>query len=409
MLIAYRSASAVLVVAASLSWPTAASALTDLVLNVDCASGSRIGQALNRPTLVDRRLVVVVNGTCTENVTIERDDVALRAGSSGGGVAAADSTKPAILVNGARRVLLENLVVTGGRDGIRITAGGAAEIRGGAVRNAAFFGVLANNGASATVDGSVVEGHGQYGIGANGATVSVLRSTLSNNNFSGAVAASGGALTLGQVDDAGNVCCGNTIENNRLDGVTVARAASARLYGNTIRGNGVATARWGLLVVEESMAWMEGGNVLTGNGRPGLPPQANGGGAFVRASTLRTGAGDQPAIPSSNEISGNVFGIVTNTANLELRGGLIISGNTFNGINLDQGSRLRTDASSITGNGSSGIQASQGSGTVFVGNANVISGNGQFGLNCIDAGTHFAGNTSGVTGNGFGQVNCSPF
>ena len=409
MRIVYRSASAVLFVAATMAWPTAVSALTDLVLNVDCASGSRIGQALNRPTLFDRRLVVVVSGTCTENVTIERDDVVLRAGSSGGGITSADSTKPVILVNGARRVALEGLVVTGGRDGIRIASGGTAEIRGGAVRNSSFTGVLAISGASATVDGTVVEGHGQYGVGANGATVTVLRSNLRSNNFSGAVAASGGALTLGQIDDAGNVCCGNTIEGNRLDGVTVARAASARLFDNTIRGNGVATGRWGLLVVEESMAWLEGGNVLSGNGMPGQVQPANGGGAFVRASTLRAGAGDQPVVPSSNEISGNTFGIVTNTANLELRGGLRITGNTFNGINVDQGTRLRTDGSSITANGSSGIQASQASGVVFLGTANNVSGNGQFGLICFDVGSHFAGSTSGVTGNVMGQVNCTPF
>jgi Right handed beta helix region len=389
---------------AFLAFPAVANALSDLVINVDCAGGDKIARALSRLNVLDRRMVIVISGTCTENVTIERDDVVLRSGGSGGGVSAADATSPTILINGARRVALENIAVNGGHDGVRITAGAAATIRGGSIRNAGFYGVRVNNNSSAVIDGSTIEGHGQYGVTAVGSTVTVTNSSIRGNGFSGVVSVSGGALVLGQVDDAGNVCCGNTIEDNRLDGVTASRGATVRMYGNVVQGNGVATGRYGVLVGEESLVWMEGGNQLRGNGSP-----TGGGGALVRASSLRTGFGDQPVIPQTNEISGNTNGIVAISANLQLQGGLTVTGNRFTGVSLDQGTRLRTDGTSITGNVGHGMTLSQTSGVAFIGGANNVSGNGGFGVICFDVGSHYAGNTAGVTGNTQGQVNCTPF
>jgi Periplasmic copper-binding protein (NosD) len=394
---------AALAVAACLIRPGTASALADLVINVNCAGGSSIGRALDRPTVFDRRLVLVVSGTCNENASIARDDVVVRA-AGGGGVAATDATKPAILVDGAKRVALENLVVTGGHEGVRVTAGASATIRNATVRNAVIVGVRVDSGASAQVEDSLLENNGQYGLAASGATATLVRSTVRNNNFSGVVAVSGGALILGQVDDAGNVCCGNTIEGNRLDGVTVARAASARMYGNVVQNNGTTTGRWGVLSVEQSLVWMEGGNVLRGNGGPN-----GGGGAFVRGSSLRTGPGDTPVIPSGNDISGNYFGILADSASIDLRGGsVVIAGNARAGIDVEQGSMLRVDTISVTGNGAHGIFVNSASG-VFLGAATNVSGNGLGGVTCQDAGSHFSGTTAGVVNNPAGNVNCTPF
>lgn len=397
---------AALATAALLTLPEPASALSDLVINVNCASGDRIATALDRPNVLDRRMIIVVNGTCTENLTIERDDVVLRAGPSGGGVNAADGANSVILVNGARRVALENLSVSGGRQGVRVTAGAAATILGGTVRSSAFFGVLVDGSASARIAGTTIEGHGQTGVVANGSSVTLTGSTVASNGFSGVAAVSGGALTLGQIDDAGNVCfpCGNTIRNNRLDGVTVARAGSARLYGNVIQGNGTTTNRWGILAVEESFVWMEGGNQVSSNGGP-----TGGGGVLARASSVRTGSGDQPITPSSNEISLNLIGILAITGNLQLQGGLLVTRNTGNGMTLDQSSRLRTDGSTITLNGGHGIFAVGASGVGFQGAVTNVTANGQFGVFCLDVNSHYFGNTVGVAGNTAGQVSCTPF
>ena len=130
---------------------------------------------------------------------------------------------------------------------------------------------------------------------------------------------------------------------------------------------------------------------------------------FARASSVRTGSGDQLITPSSNEISGNTLGILAITGNLQLQGGLLVTRNTTHGMTLDEGSRLRTDGSTITANGGHGIFAVGASGVGFQGAVTNVSGNGNFGVFCADVNSHYFGNTVGVTGNTIGQVSCTPF
>ncbi|HSD51422.1 MAG TPA: hypothetical protein VLG48_08440, partial [Candidatus Methylomirabilis sp.] len=86
-------------------------------VEVDCTKGKTIAKALERGN-EDKPLVVVVQGICSENVVIDRDDVTLQGNSSGDGVTGLDPTKDTILIDGARRVVLERLTVTGGKNGI---------------------------------------------------------------------------------------------------------------------------------------------------------------------------------------------------------------------------------------------------------------------------------------------------
>lgn len=396
MRIVIPSITAALAVAGALAWPTAASALTDLVLNVDCASGSRIGQALNRSTLFDRRLVIVVSGTCTENVTIERDDVILRA-QSGGGVSASDASKPAILINGARRVMLEGLNVSNGLIGVRATGGAALAIRASVIRNAMWHGIRVDAGASAVIDGSTIENNGQQGVLADGAGITMTSSFVRGNGFSGVASVRGGSVALGDTTgNAGIVCCGNTIEHNTLDGVSVADSSSAILHGNTILGNGTTTSRFGILVTRASAVFLRGGNSIRQNG------SANGGGGISaqHASVIRTGPSDNPLSPTTNEISGNTNGLQGYTnASIDLRGGVSVTGNTRFGVYLDQGSRLRMESSTISANGIDGVYVLRASSAEFAGSANSVSANGTYGLYCNDGESSYSGNVAGITGN----------
>ena len=406
MRIVIANSSAAVAMAAFLSWPTSASALPDLVVNVNCDSGARISQAFGRPTLVDRRLVVLVSGTCNENVTIERDDVTLRAQNSGGGVNATDTSQSAILISGARRVTLEGLSVIGGLHGVHVVGGGSVAIRSSGIRNAARNGVFVDKGASATIDASTVENHGRTGVVVDGAAAKMIGSFVRGNGFSGVTSTLGGSVTLGDFDSAGNVCCGNTIEGNTLDGVTIADNAVANLYGNTIQGNGTTTGRFGVLAVEQSSAVLRGGNVLQGNGRVGT---GGGGGIFARGgATIRTGPGDAPNSPSTNEISGNAFGIqASSNSHVDLRGGVNISGNTFTGVVVEQGSQLRMDIGTISNNGAYGLFVARGSAVDFFGGGVSVNGNGLLGLYCQDGESHYSGNVGGITGNTAGDVSCT--
>jgi hypothetical protein len=393
--------------AAILAWPTTASALKDLVIDVNCASGDRIGNALGRPSVFDRRLVLVINGACAENVTIERDDVTLKAGASGGGVSAAEATKSAILINGAKRVALEGIAVTGGLHGVHVTAGAAATLRGAAVRNAVRNGVLVNSSANAVVDGSTIELNGENGVAAVGATVTVTGSTLRANALYGVVAARVGSALVGNFDNVGNVCCGNLIENNTFDGVLAADASSVHLYGNTIQANGIATNRFGILATRQSTIALRGGNVVRQNGGATI-----GGGVFVRASTFNSGPGDTPVIPSTNEISGNTFGVQgASNSMIELRAGIAITGNRFTGVTADTGTTVRSDNATISQNGAHGIFAQRDSSVEFFAAPTVVTGNTAYGLYCADLETSYTGNTSQITGNTLGDVflNCTGY
>lgn len=413
MRIVIPSTTAALAVAAALAWPTAASALTDLVVNVDCASGGRINQALSRPALFDRRLVVAVSGTCNENVVIERDDVTIRAQSTGGGVSGADPAKSAILINGARRVTLEGLSVVGGLHGVHVTGGAAATIRSSTVGTAARVGVLVDSGASAVIDGSTIDNNGETGVAAVGAGVTITDSIVRLNRLYGVSASRTGLAILGKIDGAGNICCGNTIEDNTFDGVLVADSAVAYLFSNKILRNGTGNGRWGILAVRQSSVVLRGGNLVSNNGSA----TGGGGGVFARQSTINTGPGDTPVIPSTNEISGNRNGILAeHNSSLDLRGGLSVTGNTVNGVSLTYGTLLRTQGSNISGNTFNGIQATRSSSVEFLSGPgttiNVVSGNGQSGLFCDPESRYNGnGNVTGITGNlGVGgNLNCTAF
>jgi hypothetical protein len=397
-------ATATIALSVSLAWPGSAAALTDLVLNVDCASGARVGQALNRPTLFDRRLVVVVSGTCTENVTIERDDVVLR-GVSSGGVSAADASKPAILINGARRVALEGLGVVGGLHGVHATGGAAVAIRTSTIRNAAKHGVFVANGASAVVDASTVQDNGEAGVAAWTAAVTITGSVMKGNAFYGVLAARSASVTLGGTDIAGNVCCGNTIENNILDGVLVVDSASGILYGNLIQGNGTTTNRIGVNVVRGSAVELRGGNVVRNNGSA-----TGGGGVFANSSWVRVGPADNPVIPPTNEISGNGVGFYGGAnSNLDLRSGVSVFGNITSGVVVDTGSRLNLLGGSVSTNGANGILAQRGSSVDLGPAGNSVTANAAWGLFCTDSESSYSGNVAVITGNTAGQVNCTGY
>ena len=103
-------------------------------------------------------------------------------------------------------------------------------------------------------------------------------------------------------------------------------------------------------------------------------------------------------------ISGGRTGIYAeHGASVDLRGGLSVTGNTQVGVFLLEGTRMRMQNTTISGNGTQGILAARGSSVEFIGPANVVSGNGQVGLQC-DPSSRFIGNVVG--GNTPEQVNC---
>jgi len=76
----------------------------DKEVTVDCTAGSISDVLTNAP--VAGRLIITVEGTCTEDIDITRDDVTLRGGSG--------TVDGQIRIDGSRRIEIEGLNVTGG-------------------------------------------------------------------------------------------------------------------------------------------------------------------------------------------------------------------------------------------------------------------------------------------------------
>jgi len=297
-------------------------------VEVDCSRGQTIAKALDRGD-VDKPLVVVVRGICNENVVIDRDDVTLLGNSSGDGVTGLDPSKDTILVEGARRVVIENLTVSGGSNGITFV-----------------------QGSSGTVDTCTVQNTGGHGIRIEGGSATVMNSTISFNHVAGIMLEDGGNGRIGITNS--NQYAGNTISANGGDGIHLQYGATAAIGGNTISGNGTdpntVIDRSGIALYHATVV-VVGNNSITGN---------QGAGIVARSSSLRIGDVSFN-LPTANTVSGNglattdggVFAFV-GTA-LDIRNATI-SGNTGEGV-TGQGSSLRIRDSVISGNAGQGIQA----------------------------------------------------
>jgi hypothetical protein len=91
-------------------------------VNVNCGTGQTIGGTLANHSAPGRTLIVTISGACNENVVVTADDTTLRGDPAGGAsVNGPDPNQNTILVNGAARSVIENLIVTGARSGIVAT------------------------------------------------------------------------------------------------------------------------------------------------------------------------------------------------------------------------------------------------------------------------------------------------
>lgn len=175
---------------------------------VDCADPranlQRVVDSLtDRPG--DRPATIVIRGSCTEDVTIRRDNLTL-AGDGG-------TVHGTITILGARRVVIRGLTITGSGAGVVGTD------------NAAF-----------TVEDSVLDRNDTDGIAVkDGAHATITRNTITNNGQA-ALPDTGRGIVV--VRGASAEIRNNTIEDNRSDGIGVFDNAFARVRENLIQRNG---------------------------------------------------------------------------------------------------------------------------------------------------------------------------
>jgi hypothetical protein len=377
-------------------------------VSVNCNSGQTITQALQSAP-ISQPITIIISGTCNENVVIDRDDVTLKKGLSGGTVNGPNQTKATITVNAARTVI-DGLAVTRGRSGITVL--GSATIQNCTVQNTGQLGVISSgiafyHGGQGTVDNCVVRNNASYGIAIEGGSATVIKSTISANTDAGIVVSLGGSARIG-LDDFLKYA-GNTISDNKSNGIMIDAGGSAFIGGNTIQGNGTnltsLLGQYGIAIYRAT-AVLVGYNRIIGN---------SGSGVFARSSTVQIG---DPAF--GLPITGRYANVITNNGSratftggifgglgsaLEIRN-TTINGNTGNGVTLIRRSTARM-FDDVVNNNTNGIQLFQGAGLLLDDPAVTVTGNTSFGLQCADAESSFAGNTSGISGNTGGQVSPS--
>ncbi len=380
-------------------------------VEVDCSNGQTIGKALERGN-EDKPLMVVVQGICSENVVIDRDDVTLRGEKKGDGVTGLNPTKDTILIDVARRVVIDNLTVIGGKNGIVGARGASFTVQDSTIQNSA--GPPSSNGdgikvvrnSQALIHKNVIENHPVYGISVGtGSNATITANEIRNSGDSGIGVSQAASARIGLTDD--ETAAGNLIEQNCIDGIGIFDASSAFLYGNTIQNNGIAGGTCsgeGIFVGRKSSLRMIGGNTI----------KLNGLGIFLRDSHLRTGKGGFAITPNNEEISNNfstgIFAEENST--LDLRDGVVNVANNAPGfgILLQHGSRARMREAMISGNNAGGMLLQFASSVRFLAPLNTISGNGGFGLNCIGGESSFTGAFTGG-GNALGDISptCTGF
>ncbi len=284
---------------------------------VDCGKGESINQALER---ADERKahVVIIRGSCSENVVIERDDVTLQ-GEPGAAIVAANAGRPAITLNGARRIGIAGLTVSGGSDGVNAVRGATLDVSACTLQGNSRFGLVVSYNGTATVDGCIIRNNGNHGaLAVNGAQLVVTNSTVESNAGSGLFGTRNSHIRVGQ-DAGGSSTVGPVIvRNNAQHGVGVSESGAGIVIGGLIENNG-----------------------------------ANG--VFVGSSSSAS------------------IGIGT----LNVAAPVTIRGSGVNGVNIDQGSRGLVQGCVIENSGQTGVRIHGAAGTVI---GSQIRGNGQYGI-----------------------------
>lgn len=383
---------------------------------VNCGGARRLANALRLPA--GRQLTIVIQGACTENLVITRDDVMLQ-GQAGASIAPADATRATIQIDGARRVRIENLTVTGGEGAVVGRNGALFEVGNVTATGGTRFGIIASFGSTGAVDGSTVQNvNGDGVVAANNSSIVITNSTVRNNTGSGISGVRAAHVRVGQDASGTAVVRPVTVADNGANGISVADSSAAIVVGGSVTGSGrsaISVGRGssgqigvganglfagtsvqnnhsnGVFVAGASATIL--GSTISGNARRGIIVE-NGGSARIGIKT------DNSAYLGNTIANNGRAGILVSTGASAFIGGNTISGN---GTDTSAGSRFGVDvfqASAILV-GDNTISGHPHTGVFVSGNGSVRIGDSGFGLSSANT---ISGNGTAGTGGNFGGI-----
>ena len=219
----------------------------DAVKTVDCASGKKLADALEKADPGD---VLRINGTCHERVIIRVDRITLQGAQAavldGGAVPGGGSFAAVVRIEGAQGVVLSGLTI----------------------RNGGSNGVTGQAGAAFSLIDSIVQDNKGTGIQLlDGANAEVVRSTIRNNDIGMDVVNRSGVVFRGEV----------VVSRNRTGGIETNGGCTLEVRGESeVRGGSLHVDENGGdgIVVSNSYLSLFGfpesnGSAITANGNAG--------------------------------------------------------------------------------------------------------------------------------------------
>ena len=321
-------------------------------IHVDCSRGESLQTAI---TFALPGTTIGVKGNCMGPVSIITPGLQI----NGGGTASINGAgRDAVTINGAPRVVLAGLTVSGGNNGVVAENNAQVALQNLTVKNNALTGIVVENNSSATVNGGSSSGNGLHGVDiestssmiVNGSYAStgnaVLGVEVNNGSSLNLVAASltatGDVVGVQLGTNAGGFLDGLSsinASNNFAIGLTMVSGAHMADFGGTIAANG--NGLQGIALDSKAGLDLDAGAQVqaSNNGGDGVhleelsvmtifnTPQFSG----SSATTTLTAQGNQA----------NGINMLTNSAIFDVNyAALQVSGNSGPGIALDDGSSI---------------------------------------------------------------------
>ena len=234
---------------------------------VRCDRGGSINDAL---ALADgsTRLTIVVRGTCVERVSINTDNVTIRGDNVFGG-----RIEGRFFVD-ARRVVIENLTISGDDRGIRAFNSGFVTVRDVTIERMTRSGIFALNGAVVVAERVTVLGPVEFGINANNGGVLDIRDSVVDGAETGVLGDDGSSVNiersriLNSSSDGLSILHGSAgrvveliVESDSDVAISASEAGSIRMRNSTVTATGVDTP---LLFLDGGTFRFDGGNSFVG-------------------------------------------------------------------------------------------------------------------------------------------------
>ena len=364
-------------------------------LVVDCSRGASLQRAVAGAA---PNQVLIVKGACTGPVTVIADGLTLIAS---GPASVNGQGQDVITINGAQRVTLNGLTITGGNNGVVITNVGQATLQNDTVTGNAVTGILVEANSSATTFGGATTGNGLNGIDLE-ATSSLLvigSYSSSSNGVFGIEVNNGSSLTLVQAN--------LSVGSNTLGVQLGTNAAGFMDNFSTLTTSNNFTV--GLTMVSGSHMVDFGGVIVSnGNGNNGISLNSKAGLDCDAAAqvTSNNNAGDGVHLEQTSVMTifnnPNFSGVPGTTT-------LTTHGNQGSGVNLLTASEILDDNFAeivSTGNTLAGLSQDDGSSVTFGQTIPVSGVQTTITGNSPDLLLTFAARLTLLSNDSFGTVHC---